>query len=130
MSEKYFYGVGRRKTSTARAKYYATGSELEITVNKKPVNSYFQDFYLQTILIALTKMGITTGKVNFFVNGGGIMGQAEACRLAVTKSLLKMDEGYRPMARLHGYLSTDLRQVLPKKPGLRKARKSEQWSKR
>jgi small subunit ribosomal protein S9 len=130
MSEKYFYGVGRRKTSSARAKYYANGKDLEVTVNKKPVTTYFQDFYLQTILIALTKMGITTGTVNFFVNGGGIMGQAEACRLAVTKSLLKMDEGYRPMARLHGYLSTDLRQVLPKKPGLRKARKSEQWSKR
>jgi small subunit ribosomal protein S9 len=130
MSNQYFYGVGRRKTCTARAKYYSTGTDLTLNVNKKPANIYFQDFYLQAILKALTNLGISTGQVDFFVNGGGTMGQAEACRLAVTKSLLKMDDGYRPIARLHGYISTDIRQVLPKKAGRRKARKVEQWSKR
>jgi small subunit ribosomal protein S9 len=130
MSNQYFYGVGRRKTCSARAKYYATGGELTINVNKKPATQYFPDFYLQAILKALGNLGVTTGQVDFFVNGGGTMGQAEACRLAVTKSLVKMDEGYRPIARLHGYISTDIRQVLPKKAGRRKARKVEQWSKR
>ncbi len=130
MSTQYFYGVGRRKTCTARAKYYAGAEDLVITVNKGDFDTYFQDFYKQAIIIATTKMGITTGKLDFFVKGGGIMGQAEACRLALAKSLVKMDEGYRPVARLNGYISTDIRQVLPKKAGKRKARKSEQWSKR
>jgi small subunit ribosomal protein S9 len=129
MSE-YFYGVGRRKCSVARAKYYKAETELVIMVNKIPVTKYFQDFYCQAILIAATKLGITTGKLDFFVKGGGVMGQAEACRLALAKSLVKMDEGYRPVARLNGYITTDIRQVLPKKAGKRKARKSEQWSKR
>jgi small subunit ribosomal protein S9 len=130
MSDQYFYGVGRRKTCSARAKYYANGNELTLNVNKKPAKEYFQDFYLQAILKALSNLGISTGQIDFFVNGGGTMGQAEACRLAITKSLVKMDEGYRPIARLHGYISTDIRQVLPKKAGRRKARKVEQWSKR
>lgn len=130
MDNKYFYGVGRRKTCTARAKYYPSAEPLTISVNNKKAEEYFSNFYLQSILSALTHMGITTGKLDFFARGGGTMGQAEACRLAITKSLLKMDEGYRTVARLHGYITTDLRQVLPKKAGLRKARKSEQWSKR
>lgn len=129
MSE-YFYGVGRRKCSVARAKYYKSDAELVIMVNKTPVKDYFQDFYLQAILIAATKLGISTGRLDFFVKGGGVMGQAEACRLALAKSLVKMDEGYRPVARLNGYITTDIRQVLPKKAGFRKARKREQWSKR
>lgn len=130
MSSQYFYGVGRRKCCSARAKYYPSAEALTINVNKNPIAEYFQDFYLQAITQALSKLGITTGKVDFFPRGGGIMGQAEACRLAVTKSLIKMDEGYRPIARLHGFISTDIRQVLPKKAGRRKARKVEQWSKR
>ena len=129
MSE-YFYGVGRRKCSVARAKYYKADTEVVIMVNKTPIKDYFQDFYLQAILIAAQKLGISTGKLDFFVKGGGVMGQAEACRLALAKSLVKMDEGYRPVARLNGYITTDIRQVLPKKAGLRKARKREQWSKR
>ena len=130
MSSQYFYGVGRRKCCSARAKYYPSAEVLTINVNKNPIAEYFQDFYLQAITQALSKLGITTGTVDFFPRGGGIMGQAEACRLAVTKSLIKMDEGYRPIARLHGFISTDIRQVLPKKAGRRKARKVEQWSKR
>ena len=128
--KKYFYGVGRRKTSSARAKYYVGTEPVVITVNKKPITEYFQDFYFQTINIAVSNLGITTGELALFVHGGGTMGQAEACRLAITKSLVKMEEGFRPIARLHGYMSTDIRQVLPKKAGLRKARKREQWSKR
>jgi small subunit ribosomal protein S9 len=128
--KKYFYGVGRRKTSSARAKYYDGTAPVVITVNKKPAKDYFQDFYFQTINIAVSNLGVTTGEIHLFVNGGGTMGQAEACRLAITKALVKMEEGFRPIARLHGYMSTDIRQVLPKKAGLRKARLREQWSKR
>ena len=130
MENKYFYGVGRRKACSARAKYFPGAGELAITVNKKPIAGYFQDFYLQTILVALTNMGISTGTIELYPRGGGISGQAEACRLAITKSLVKLDEAYKPIARLHGYMTTDMRKVLPKMPGRRKARKVEQWSKR
>ncbi len=127
---KYFYGVGRRKASTARAKYYPSETELVITVNKKKFKEYFQDFYAQTINEAVSNIGIRTGKIDFFINGGGIMGQAEAGRLALAKAMLLSDEGFRPVLKIHKYLTTDNRKVQSKRPGLRKARKREQWSKR
>ncbi len=127
---KYYYGVGRRKAATARAKYYPGQNDLEINVNKKNITDYFQEMYKQIILTSLGNIGIRTGKIDIFVIGGGIMGQAEAARLAISKALLVQDEGFRPVLRSFGYLSTDIRKVLPKRPGLRKARKREQWSKR
>jgi small subunit ribosomal protein S9 len=127
---KYYYGVGRRKASTARAKYFPTEGEIEIMVNKKSLSDYFQDFYKQTILNSLSNIGIRAGKIELFINGGGTMGQSEAARLAIAKAILKFDEGFRPVLRSFGYISTDIRKVLPKRPGLRKARKREQWSKR
>ena len=127
---KYFYGVGRRKASTARAKYYPGEAELEILVNKKSFKEYFQDFYAQIINEAVSNIGVRTGRIEFFINGGGIMGQAEAGRLALAKALLTSDEGFRPILKIHKYLTTDNRKVQSKRPGLRKARKREQWSKR
>jgi small subunit ribosomal protein S9 len=129
-TSKYIYGVGRRKRATARAKYYPNGSSLNIIINKKPISDYFEDYFQKTILIALNNLAVTTGEFHVFVSGGGVKGQAEAIRLAMTKSLVKFDEGYRAIARMHGYLTTDPRIVAPKKTGLRKNRKREQWSKR
>lgn len=130
IKEKYFYGVGRRKAATARAKYFPSEKEIEITVNKKNLNSYFNDFYKQTITNSLQNIGIRTGKIELYILGGGTMGQAEAARLAIAKAILAQDDNFKPVLRSFGYLSTDIRKVLPKRPGLRKARKREQWSKR
>lgn len=132
MSEKtkYYYGVGRRKAATARAKYYPTNKDIEISVNKRDLKQYFEDFFQKTITGSLDTIGIKTGKVELFIKGGGAKGQAEAARLAIAKALLALDEGFRPVLRMNGYLTTDIRKVLPKRPGLRKARKREQWSKR
>ena len=134
---KYYYGVGRRKTSTARAKFYpnqdisaTAASELVIMVNKQPLNVYFVDFYSKTILKALKNLALSKGRIDFFIKGGGQMGQAEAARLAITKALVKFDEGYKVLGRLYGYLTSDVRVVAPKLPGHRKNRKIEQWSKR
>ena len=126
----YNYAVGRRKRASARSKYYPGVLPLVVNVNKKPIAGYFPDFFAKTILNAIANIGITTGQFDLFVNGGGNTGQAEACRLAIGKSVLKSDENLRPILRLHGYLSTDIRKVLPKRSGLRKNRKREQWSKR
>lgn len=131
-NNRYFYGVGRRKRSTARSKFYPNSSDqkITITINKKPITKYFEDYFQKTVLIALKNMGVTAGEFHIFVNGGGVKGQAEAIRLAIAKSLVKFDEGYRTLARMYGYLTTDPRIVAPKTTGLRKNRKREQWSKR
>lgn len=129
MSTNYHYAVGRRKAATARAKILPKG-KLQITVNKKPVDTYFLDYYQQNIKNLFTQLGISDVNVDLFINGGGIMSQSEAATLAIAKALVKMDEAYRPLLRMHGYLSTDIRKVLPKRPGLRKARKARQWVKR
>jgi len=126
----YHYAVGRRKSATARSKYYPGDLPLIVNVNKKPIAEYFPDFFAKTVMNAIANIGITTGRFDIFVNSGGNTGQAEAARLAVGKSVLKADETMRPILRLHGYLSTDIRKVLPKRSGLRKNRKREQWSKR
>lgn len=127
---QYFYGVGRRKSSSARAKYFPNSSELIIEVNKKPLAIFFHDFYAKTITNAVTQIGISTGKIELYINGGGTSGQVEAARLAIAKALLKQDENLRTVLRMFGYLTTDIRKVLSKKTGLRKNRKREQWSKR
>lgn len=129
-NNQYFYGVGRRKRSTARCKYYPNVSDLKILINKKPLEEYFEKYFQKTISIALNNMAVTTGEFHIFVNGGGVKGQSESIRLAITKALVKSDEGYRVLARVHGYLTTDPRIVAPKTTGLRKNRKREQWSKR
>jgi small subunit ribosomal protein S9 len=126
---QYHFGVGRRKRSTARAKVYQS-DKLEITVNKQDPKTYFSHYYYQILETMLTNIGLKQAKIEIYVSGGGTMGQAEAARLAVCKALTKQDEGYRPVLKIHKYLSTDIRKVLPKRPGLRKARKREQWSKR
>ncbi len=131
MSEsQYYYGVGRRKRASARAKFYDTKKNIEIKINGKKIEDYFEVFFQRTILNAITNMGVSAGRFDIFVKGGGAKGQAEACRLAIAKSLVKFDEGYKTLARMHGYLTTDIRKVAPKIAGLRKNRKREQWSKR
>lgn len=128
--QKYYYGVGRRKRSTARAKVYPGSGDIKITINGKEGKEYFSDFYFKVIENMMTLSGLTTGEVALFIRGGGTSGQSEAARLAIAKALVAQDEGNRPLLRLNGFLTTDIRKVLPKRPGLRKARKREQWSKR
>jgi small subunit ribosomal protein S9 len=130
VKQQYFYGVGRRKASTARAKYYPSTSPLVITVNKRKLEDYFEAHFLKVITDALENLSIKEGTFNLFINGGGVSGQAGAGQLAIAKALIKFDENLRPRAKQFKYLTTDIRKVLPKRPGLRKARKTEQWSKR
>jgi len=127
---KYFYGVGRRKRSTARAKYYPASGDTTVTINKKDAKTYLTDYFYQTILNMFYNVGIKDGKFDLFINGGGLKGQSEAARLAIAKALLEANSELKPALRSFGYITTDIRKVLPKRPGLRKARKKEQWSKR
>jgi small subunit ribosomal protein S9 len=130
ITNRYYYGVGRRKTSTARAKYYPSEAELTITINKKDAKAVLPEYYYQTLTNMFTNISQTTGNIDLFINGGGVNGMVEAARLAIAKALVLQDESKKAVLRQFGYLTTDIRQVLPKRPGLRKARKAEQWSKR
>jgi small subunit ribosomal protein S9 len=129
-ANRYFYGVGRRKASAARAKFYPVEAELKISINGKEAKKYLPEFYYSTLENFFTNVGVNNGEFQIFVNGGGVNGQTDAVRLAIAKSLVKQDESNKTILRQFGYLTTDIRKVLPKRPGLRKARKREQWSKR
>lgn len=127
---QYFFGVGRRKSTTVKAKYYPGSNAIAVTVDGKKIDEYFPAHFQKVITSFLDQAGIREGQIELFARGGGVSGQADAARLAIAKALVKFNEGLKPLLKAYGYLSTDIRKVLSKRAGLRKARKREQWSKR
>lgn len=122
--------IGRRKTSVARL--YMKSGNGTITVNNKDLKVYFPTEVMQTIvkqpLTLIEAAGSYDITVN--VNGGGIRGQAEAIRLAISRALIENDAESRPALKKEGFLTRDPRMVERKKYGRRKARKKFQFSKR
>lgn len=122
--------LGRRKASVARV-YLSKGSG-NITVNGKELKVYFPvDHLRQKVELPLTTLQLEKEydvKVN--VTGGGIMGQADAVKLGIARALVKIDEEYKPKLKAKNLITRDSRVVERKKPGLRKARKKVQFSKR
>lgn len=128
---EYLYGVGRRKTASAQVRLYKVGKDLSHLVNKKPCDVYFPASVREMIAAPLATTGLSDDYVvSATVRGGGTSAQAEAIRLGVARALLKKDESFRAALRAEGYLTRDARAVERKKPGLKKARRSPQWSKR
>jgi len=130
MSDTQFYGTGRRKTSTARV-YLKPGSGA-ITVNNRPLDTFFGRKTAQMIVrqpLELMQM-TNTFDVNVTVKGGGTTGQAGAIRHGLTRALMQYDESLRPTLRKAGFVTRDAREVERKKVGLRKARRATQYSKR
>ena len=122
--------IGRRKTAVARV--YVSKGKGNITVNKKDVNTYFPTATLQYKVnqpLALTdNEGNFDVKVNVF--GGGVTGQAEAVRLALSRAMCELSEDNRGVLKPEGLLTRDPRMVERKKFGQKKARKKFQFSKR
>lgn len=122
--------IGRRKTAVARA--YLSKGKGNITINKRELNNYFTTGTLQYKVmqpLVLTDNAKTYDiKVNVF--GGGVTGQAEAIRLAITRALVFINEDYRAILKPEGLLTRDPRMVERKKFGQKKARKKYQFSKR
>jgi len=132
-SERYFYGVGRRKAAVSQVRLYesAEGSN-ELIVNGKKMKKYFPHASFQDIFLSpLKSTGLNNKfRISVVVRGGGSNGQAEASRLGISRALVKFDEGLRKILRSEGFLTRDSRVVERKKPGLKKARRSPQWAKR
>ncbi len=122
--------IGRRKTAVARA-YVAKGKG-NITINKRELNNYFTTGTLQYKV--MQPLALTGNEKNFDITvnvfGGGVTGQAEAIRLAITRALVFIDEDYRTILKPEGLLTRDPRMVERKKFGQKKARKKYQFSKR
>ncbi|MDO8965340.1 MAG: 30S ribosomal protein S9 [Algoriphagus sp.] len=122
--------IGRRKTSVARI-YMGPGNG-KITVNNKAIEVYFP-FDLHQIVVKqpLTLVGVDGNyDIQINVDGGGIKGQAEAARMAISRALCEFDAEHRPALKKEGFLTRDPRMVERKKPGRRKARRKFQFSKR
>lgn len=122
--------LGRRKTAIARI-YLKEGSG-NIQINKRDYKEFFPTATLHYVVEQPLLLTETKGKYDIKVNlkGGGITGQAEALRLAISRALIKIDPEYRPVLKEHGLLKRDPRMVERKKPGQPKARKKFQFSKR
>lgn len=127
----YYEGVGRRKAATARVRIYP-GGDGTIVVNDRPVEQYFTREWdvknLSEPLIATNNVG--RFNVTVHVKGGGVTGQADAIRLGLARALLKFDPENRPILRKMGMLTRDPRAKERKKPGLKRARKAPQYTKR
>ena len=129
--EQYFEGIGRRKTATARVRLYPGGSG-KILVNDRPLEDYFPRPVDRHHLLEPLKATETEGRfdITVKVKGGGISGQAGAVRLGIARALLKVDPNLRPVLRKGGFLTRDARVKERKKPGLKRARKAPQYTKR
>ncbi len=131
-SKNYFYGLGRRKTATARARLY-TGGKGTITINNKPAAEYLSGS--EMLEVELRKPFTTLEKpedfdVTIVVSGGGLNGQVDACKLSMSKALATLDEGNRGTLKKAGLMKRDSREKERKKFGLKRARKAEQYTKR
>ena len=128
--EKQKNAVGRRKEAVTRV--FLSKGDGKITVNGKDYKAYFPLVYLQNQVEAPLKVVELTDKFDVLVNatGGGVKGQAEATKLAISRALLEVNADYRPALKAAGLLKRDPRSVERKKPGRKKARRSFQFSKR
>jgi len=122
--------IGRRKAAIARV--YMSEGKGQIIVNNRDFKDYFPDKQLHYVVeqpLNLLDLRETYDiKVN--LDGGGMTGQAEALRLAISRALIKVNPEYKPALRAEGFVTRDPRVVERKKPGQPKARKRFQFSKR
>jgi small subunit ribosomal protein S9 len=122
--------IGRRKTAIARI--YMERGKGQITINNRDLRTYFSTEILQNkVLQPLTLTGnVENYDIKVNVEGGGVTGQAEAIRLAISRALIETDAELKPKLRAEGLVTRDPRMVERKKFGRRKARRRFQFSKR
>lgn len=128
---KYDYGLGRRKSATARARLYK--GKGNVTINDKPAEEYLS--HNKTLLAEVTDPLALVGKqkeydVTVRVSGGGLSGQVDAIKMAIAKAITVTNSDLRGTLKKAELLRRDPREKERKKYGLRSARKREQYSKR
>ena len=130
MTIEVHYATGRRKTSSARV--YLKKGKGKIRVNNSELGSYFGRKVAQMLVLEPLELTELVEKIDIDVKvkGGGSFGQAGAIRHGISRALTLFDEELRPQLKKAGLLTRDPRRVERKKPGLVKARKSKQFSKR
>lgn len=131
-AKPYVYAVGKRKTAIAIVKLFPKGKG-DLTVNGRKLKEYFpvgQD--VASILAPFKAAEVSEKEYDLEIKlvGGGVSAGAEACRHGVSRALVKEDESRRGILRKVGFLTRDSRTKERKKPGLKRARRAPQWSKR
>ena len=127
---KYYYGLGRRKSASARVRLYEGSGQ--VIINNKDYKQYLNPVDLIDIIKTPLKTLTMDDRFDIVVKvaGGGPRGQADAIRLGVARALLALDESLKKTLKSHKYLTRDSRVKERKKYGLKKARKAPQFSKR
>ena len=128
--QSYFYGTGRRKTAVARVRLMAGNGA--IIVNGSPFEEQFPSLEHQRVILQPLVATESTGKYNVMakVEGGGVTGQSGAIAHGISRALVRADERFKPSLRQYGLLTRDAREKERKKPGLKRARKAPQYTKR
>lgn len=129
--QEYFYAAGKRKTAVARVRLYPHGKGA-ISVNNKPLQEYFKTLTSAGIISSPLKLtGLSKDfDVSAKVLGGGVSAQADAIRHGIARALLVYNDGLRVTLKKAGFLTRDARIKERKKPGLKRARRAPQFSKR
>jgi small subunit ribosomal protein S9 len=128
--QSYFYGTGRRKTSVARVRLMAGNGA--IIVNGTPYEERFPSLEHQRVIVQPLLTTENLGKYNVVakVEGGGVTGQSGAIAHGISRALVNADERFKAVLRQSGLLTRDARAKERKKPGLKRARKAPQYTKR
>jgi small subunit ribosomal protein S9 len=130
MADRFYEGIGRRKTSTARVRI-VNGSG-EFVINGKTLEEYFPRLGDSDLVLSPLVDSNTQGTVDIsvLVKGGGVTGQAGAVRMGLARALVKMNPDIDRVMRRGGHLTRDPRVKERKKPGLKRARKAPTYTKR
>jgi small subunit ribosomal protein S9 len=128
--QSYFHGTGRRKTATAQVRLM-TGNGT-IIIDGKPLEERFPSLEHQRVIVQPFMATESNGKYNAVIKvaGGGVTGQSDAIAHGISRALVRADERYKPILRQNGLLTRDARAKERKKPGLKRARKAPQYTKR
>jgi small subunit ribosomal protein S9 len=127
---RYYEAVGRRKRAVARVRLYP--GDGQVVINEKELQDYFGRLQDRMDVLAPLKLAQSDASYNLsvLVKGGGVTGQAQAIRHGVARALLKTDPDLRASLKRAGHLTRDPREKERKKPGLKRARKAPQYTKR
>ncbi|MBD3328546.1 30S ribosomal protein S9 [Candidatus Peregrinibacteria bacterium] len=128
---EYIYSAGKRKSAVARVRIYTNGKG-DIIVNDRPADKYFTLLASKGLITSPLKLTGMAKKVDITakVSGGGVSAQAEALRHGISRGLLELNPELRATLKKAGFITRDARIKERKKPGLKRARRAPQFSKR